>query len=649
MIKAFQWDLARQVERLDWLLAQLPRYAEWGYRELYLHLEDAVEFPSLPGVARRDAYSRRQLGRLVDAAGKVGIGVVPIVNLLGHTQYLVKVPRLRDLNELRAPDGSPLERGQVCPLHPAFMGVAEALVRDIAPFCTAGKLHVGLDESFHLGRHPLSRAEIARIGLAGHLAGHVGRLEALIRPRGLRLGMWADMLALIPETIPLLPAGIIAYDWYYYPFGRLPRIELRNFGEYDLAPALRARGIEYWGCPMNASFRYEPLPVFGERLANIRSWWQRCTEVEAAGILVTSWEPDRLALEMAVVVDAAAASLWLDPGHDDAPGMLESGFRRVYGASHARERAVRALACDERAYAGCWRWELNDRWDTAPSRLGLSRFQAERSFYRRLAARSGALPKPFRMSVAFRLFLAERDVFVRSTAAALLALRRRLASHGALDPTLKVRLSALQRHVSDFRPVATAGRKAARELWRLTRDPRRSGPNERMVVADTARLASLDRWVAGCTRDPSKLMNPSPVCGAWQLVFETVLTEPALQRIVVEERRPGGPWREVFARTLIEFRAAAARPNARIRREVSLPLEDPKGSLRISVRGVGRVGLSNVVLTDGVRELEPRNQRPRHTTVIGKAAAASGFPDLDWSRNLGSLTLAPWKQKRRPR
>ena len=47
MLRAFQWDLARQVERLGWLLAQLPRYAAWGYDELYLHLEDAVEFPSL--------------------------------------------------------------------------------------------------------------------------------------------------------------------------------------------------------------------------------------------------------------------------------------------------------------------------------------------------------------------------------------------------------------------------------------------------------------------------------------------------------------------------------------------------------------------------------------------------------------------------
>ena len=89
MIRGFQWDLARQVERLDWLLAQLPRYAEWGYNELYLHLEDAVEYPSLPLVARKDAYSYRQFEQLVKAASRVGIKVVPIVNLLGHTQYLI--------------------------------------------------------------------------------------------------------------------------------------------------------------------------------------------------------------------------------------------------------------------------------------------------------------------------------------------------------------------------------------------------------------------------------------------------------------------------------------------------------------------------------------------------------------------------------
>src|SRR5450432_915491 len=148
MIRAFQWDLGRQVERLDFLKQLLPRYADWGFDELYLHLEDAVHYPSLPGIGRDDAYLYEELGELVLAAAQSRIRVVPIINLLGHTQYLIKHPDLRDLNELRDDHGQPLDRGQICPLHPRLPEVVAKLLRDMAPYCTAGKVHVGLDESF---------------------------------------------------------------------------------------------------------------------------------------------------------------------------------------------------------------------------------------------------------------------------------------------------------------------------------------------------------------------------------------------------------------------------------------------------------------------------------------------------------------------
>src|SRR4051812_28110040 len=208
MIRAFQWDLARQVERLEFLKELLPRYAAWGYQEVYLHLEDAVQYPSLPGVARDDAYTYQELGELVLAAAQHGIRVVPIVNLLGHTQYLIKHPDWRDLNELRDERGRPLEHGQLCPLHPRTVELAELLLRDVAPYCTAGKVHVGLDESFHLGKCPRCREEVARVGLAGHFAGHVNRLHAATQKLNLQLGLWADMLYFIPAAIPLLPRGI---------------------------------------------------------------------------------------------------------------------------------------------------------------------------------------------------------------------------------------------------------------------------------------------------------------------------------------------------------------------------------------------------------------------------------------------------------
>ncbi len=580
MIRAFQWDLARQVERLDWLLAQLPRYAAWGYNELYLHLEDAVEYPSLPGVARADAYSYRQFGRLVNAATRAGIKVVPIVNLLGHTQYLIKVPGLRDLNELRAPDGSPLERGQICPLHPRTLEVAEKLLRDMAPFCTAGKVHVGLDESFHLGKHPLSQREIARIGRAAHFAGHVGRLHALTHSLGLRMGMWADMLYSLLEAIPLLPRDIAAYEWYYYKFARRPRVELFNFAESNVGERLRARGIEYWGCPMNGAFRFEPLPLFADRLDNIVAWWRRCQRLEATGFLVTSWEPSRLAMELTTVVDAAAACLWLEPGVTRPQAMLERGFARVFGQTTAKAAARTALACDRFPFGGYPRWEINARWDVVSRRESPAGFQKEERFLRKLIQKAQRLPEPLRASIAFRHYLAERDLFVRGAGP---------------------------------RPALPS---AARKMWTRTRNGH--GPNEAMVRADARRQTGT----------------------GWQLCYRVNNFAPACQFVAVEQQRADGSWEMRQGCHTIEFQARAARRRGGLTREHAASVEwagdignFPR--LRLVLRGVGQAKLENVELTNGRAgwpALPPMK-------VLGRPARRRGWPALNWTKNQAVLRL----------
>ena len=629
MIRAFQWDLARQVERLDVLLKLLPRYADWGYQELYLHLEDAVEYPSLPSVARRDAFSYRQFAKLVDTATRVGINVVPIVNLLGHTQYLIKVPELRDLNELRAPDGSPLEHGQLCPLHPRTLEIAEMLLRDLAPFCTAGKVHVGLDESFHIGKCPVCREEIVRSGLAPHFAGHVGRLHAIARFLGLRMGLWADMLNFIPEAIPLLPASVIAYDWYYYPFRRHPRVELFNFAESDLAPPLRARGIEYWGCPMNGAFRYEPLPIYKDRLANLRSWWQRCQETDAGGFLVTSWEPYRLALETTTVVDAAAASLWLEGAPDNDLDWLAKGLARVFGKTGARSAANAALACDRYPFAGYARWQINDRWD-----VGVAADKDEEKYFRKIAIQP--LPAALASSVVFRNYLAQRDGFVSRCQEAVKALRKKLSNTArpAVAPYLGL-LSSLDVEARSFSKAITSGRKAARAMWRRTRVPKVRGQNESMLDADEVRLRAWREWLRAVRRTPEKAFDASPVFGAWQLSFTVHNFAPALQRVVVEEQLSDGSWRELQSCHTIEFRAEAAHPRANFRRPFSMPVGASDAVLRISVHGLGQVGIEAIFLTNGVETFMPSSRRKR--TLLGQPAPKRGFPDIAAAPRDGSI------------
>ncbi len=644
IVRAFQWDLARQVERLDVLQRLLPRYAAWGYHELYLHLEDAVHYPSLSGIARPEAYTHQQLGRLVRTAQRAGIGVVPIVNLLGHTQYLIKHPEWRDLNELRDAHGAPLERGQVCPLHPRMLEVAEKLLRDMRPFCTTGKVHVGLDESFHLGKCPRCRAEVERIGLAAHFAGHVQRLYALCAKLGLELGMWADMLYFVPEAIPLLPRGITAYEWYYYPFTRLPRVELFNFAERDLATPLQKQGIRYYGCPMNGAFRYEPLPVFGDRFDNIKSWWRRCHEVQADGFLITSWEAYRLALETTTAVDAGAASLWLEPEqpHDNV-SLLADGWRRLAGATPRPARAIarHLLQADAHAFAGYARWQINDRWDTFAHTEGASAFEKEARFLARLHQRAEAedWPASLQASLAFRLYLAHRDVFVRQSARQVFRLRRSAGKPAALA----VLHAHLLQQTTQFAHAIREGRRAARAMWQASRSSRWQSQNEAILRADETRLREWLRWLRRVARQPDEVWSASPVAGRWQLQFWVHNFAPCVQRIAVEQQDADGSWRELAGRHTIEFRAAAARPHSRIRREFSVPVPAPDTRLRLRLTGRGQVQISHLGLTNGVVELRDRGFRKKKT--LGQPAAARGSGNLQFDD--GGYVIPSWPASRR--
>ncbi|HTQ29856.1 MAG TPA: family 20 glycosylhydrolase [Opitutaceae bacterium] len=632
MRRAFQWDLARQVERLDFLLKWLPRYADWGYEELYLHLEDAVEFPSLPGVARRDAYSQKQFARLVEAATRAGLRVVPIVNLLGHTQYLIKTPVRRDLNELRDEHDRPLDHGQVCPLHPRLLEVAEKLLHDMAPFCTAGLVHAGLDESFHLGRCPRCRAEIGRIGLAAHFAGHVSRLHAIAGGLGLRLGLWADMFYYIPEAIASLPRDVTAYEWYYYPFAHRPRVELFNFAEADLASRFRKCGIEFYGCPMNGAFRWEPLPAFRERMENILSWWRHCRRTGAAGFLVTSWEPGRLAIELTTAIDAAAAGLWADPEIRTPEKMLECGFARVFG--HAGKSAAHAaLAADKFPFSGYARWQINDRWDVFATREPVAGHEREARTFRALAKTPGLPPAPA-ASLRFRHYLAQRDLFVRHAAQAVFTARRHLA-RGKPAKAAAV-LAQSEREAKQFAEALKRGLAAARVMWRRSRDRHVRGPNEDMLRRDARRLRAWRAWLRRAKKNPVLVRGATPVGGPWQLQFTLHNFAPALQKIVVEQRR-NGAWEALHGLFTIEFKAAVARPRAGLVREISVPVDSPGTALRLAVRGVGQVAVSEIVLTDGVARRRPRG--PRGKIILGRPAPRAGFPAIDWTHNNGELIL----------
>jgi len=633
--RAFQWDLARQTERMDWLVKQLPKYAAWGYQEVYIHLEDAVEFPSLPSVSRKNAYSYKAFSELVKTATRCGITVVPIVNLLGHTQYLIKVPELRHLNECLDSKGKPLDVGQLCPLKPETLKIAELLIRDMAPFCTGGKIHVGLDESYHLGKHPLSRMEIDRIGLEAHFVGYVNKLNSICSDYGLKLGMWADMLAILPKAIKQLPTAISAYDWYYYPFGKLPKIEFRNFESYDIAKSLAKEGIEYWGCPMSGPFRFEVMPIFKERLQNCVDWWKRCLATQASGFLVTSWETQRMGAELPQVVDAAAAGLWLDD-EEDPKKLFELGCKRVFGKSGSN--TARALwSADKYPFSGYTRWMINSDWKNLSDIKSLKQFKAEEVFFYKLSE-SNSLADVAKLALKLRAYIAKRDAWVRETSLQSNDLQKAylVSDHAtvrSLINTLLVSSSRMQREARQAGVVA-------RKLWARTRYKYEQGPNDVIINNDLAKLKQWVLWLKKAKQNNANIKKPTVFGSVNKLSFTIENKFPALQRILVQQYDEKEKlWKELFGTFLIEFRERAAQKKTALKYELSVSLEEnstgKKPVLRFAARGFGKLFIRSVTLSNGIKTWRLADG----VVCVGQDAPSKGFPAFDWTKDKGYLYL----------
>jgi hypothetical protein len=470
----------------------------------------------------------------------------------------------------------------------------------------------------------------------------VSRLHALTSKLGLRMALWADMFYYIPEAIAQLPRDVVAFEWYYYPFARRPRVELFNFTEADLAAQFKQNDIAFYGCPMNGAFRWEPLPSFSQRLENIKSWWRYAYRTGAEGFLVSSWEPNRLAIELTTAIDAAAAGLWLEP-HITEPGkMLARGFERVFGRA-GKSAARVALAADKFPFSGYPRWQINDRWDVLATDSTLltaggaraATYVREESALRALSKSAGKLPPALGASLQFRHYLAQRDQFVRAAAQSVFLARRHLAD-GKTARAAKV-LAQAGRDAAQLESELKKARRAALTMWRSSRDPRQHGPNEEMLGRDAQRLRAWRAWLRRAQKKSALAQDATPVCGRWQLQFAVHNFAPALQKIVIEQQGPDGSWKELHSVFTIEFKAAAAQPHSKIVREISVPVDAADVRLRIAVRGLGQVAVSGITLTDGVTARSRAGARKK--IVLGQPAPRSGFPSINWERNAGEVEM----------
>lgn len=210
-MRGIHLDLKGAMAPAEYWQQAIRLLASFKTNAVLVEYEDKFPYASHPDVVAEDALTRDELDAVLQTARDHFVEVIPLLQCLGHVEYILKHPRYDPLRESG-------EMTQFCPLHedslPLFCELADEMM-DAHP--DAHWFHLGADEAWLLGDCPLCREHVAAHGKLDLFLGYVNRAVAHVRERGLTPIIWDDMIQrnLDEKGLELLPEDVVLCDWFY--------------------------------------------------------------------------------------------------------------------------------------------------------------------------------------------------------------------------------------------------------------------------------------------------------------------------------------------------------------------------------------------------------------------------------------------------
>ena len=214
-IRGVHLDCRAQMMRFARMVEVLEDLARWGFNTVLIEYEDRFPYTGrLRRVVADDALTRRQIRELHGIARGFGIRIIPLVQCLGHLDYVLRHAPFRSLAEPPCRWGSAYS---VCPSHPK----AQKLVREMASQVLdahpdARWFHMGGDEAPPQEACKRCGPRIRRSGASEVLIEHFVAAADWIRGQGPDPIIWCDMPLSHPEALDRLRGRVTVMDWDYW-------------------------------------------------------------------------------------------------------------------------------------------------------------------------------------------------------------------------------------------------------------------------------------------------------------------------------------------------------------------------------------------------------------------------------------------------
>jgi hypothetical protein len=315
-IRAVQLDLARQMERLDFIFEFIDFIENAGYNTLVLYLEGRIKTKSFPYPAGGEYYTPEEMKSVVAYAAKKNIDVIPVVSVLGHAELFLKHKELASLSEIRG-DAKSIFGGTLnhvfCPSSPETFDFIKKYLSEIVAIFPSKYFHVGCDEAWDFGCCSICRDRVHNGESHGDVfAKYLTDVHRfLTKDLKKEMIIWDDMLETYPDALEKIPRDIILCCWNYDRCVDLPKAHFKSRLEEDLFAKYDKLGFRYLFAPSTYL------------VGNIESFTAYASKHTPLGGLLTLWEKSLNLMHEVMPLVHYAGKLWTDENTDFGNSMKE--------------------------------------------------------------------------------------------------------------------------------------------------------------------------------------------------------------------------------------------------------------------------------------------------------------------------------------
>lgn len=196
--------------RVDYLMRWLARLAQNGYNTILWEVENSIEWDTCPECASPDAISKSEFQRLIQECRNLGLEPIPLLQTIGHAEYVLKHEKYAYLKEL------PEKIDQYCPQHPGLVPFLHRWINEyLEVFGPVKFFHLGADEAWWIGQCPRCRTFVEHHSISELYIQHIQHTAAPLLDQGITPIVWADMLLHYPQAIDQLSRRFMLFDWIY--------------------------------------------------------------------------------------------------------------------------------------------------------------------------------------------------------------------------------------------------------------------------------------------------------------------------------------------------------------------------------------------------------------------------------------------------